>query len=487
LQQRPLDFSGENRLASEAILAEALGMAAFESLRAEDEPWLPEVFEAPPEFDLIIGSRSVIIFGEAGSGKTAVYQALARSSLTTEGKPKRLLIEWHPKPPKSGVEIDSYLVEQQLAQVFDACALSLLTHLAYYPHAFADAPGWAQGTLTWFIRHYLQGDFELRTGSLLKEIGETGQALLAQLQASPVREALSADAAPELVIAELVKVLAEVDLAGAWVLADRLEAWSETEPERLAAGLTAFLSTLGLFEQSGFAYKMLLPATLAPFLSGVSGVARRRLDVHHLRWPKDKLETLVIKRLSLALGREISSLADICEDKTLSNWLERCGGYTPHGWLEYIRPVVAAYIDRNRRGRFEPVPTEEWRDIRRRHPPPLILDKQRKRVIVGEREIKELSEGQYALLEYLYERAGQVCTRSELYYRAARGLAYEPRVPSDPGWEAPKDYSGQLDTAIWRLREMIEPGYVDNNKDSFFIITVKGKGYRLENAYKSFG
>jgi hypothetical protein len=462
-------------------------MAAFESLRAEDEPWLPEVFEAPPEFDLIIGSRSAIIFGATGSGKTAVYQALALSSVTGEGKPKRLLVEWHPKPPKPGVEIDSYLVDQQINQLFDACALSLATHLAYYPDAFINAPTWAQGALVWFIRRYLQGDFELRTGSLSKEIGEAGRSLLIQLQTSSIRMALPDEAAPELVIVELVKVLAEVELTGAWVLVDRLETWSETEPERLAAGLTAFLSTLSLFEQNGFAYKMLLPASLAPFLSGVSGVARRRLDVHHLRWSKHKLEALVTKRLSLALGREINSLADICEDKMLSNWLERCGGDTPHGWLEYLRPLVAAYLDRQRRGRFEPVSTEEWHDIRRRHPPLLILDKQHERVMVGEREVKELSEGQYALLEYLYDRAGQVCSRSELYYRAARGLAYEPRAPSDPGWEAPKAYSGQLDTAIWRLREMIEPGYVDNNKDSLFIITVKGKGYRLENAYKGFG
>jgi hypothetical protein len=407
-----------------------------------------------------------------------------QSSLTPEGKPKRLLVGWHPTPPKRDAEASSELVDKQLLQVLDACALSLITHLAYYPEVYGSAPNWAKAILVWFIRTYLQGDFELRIGPLMSKIDEPGRLLLVELRTSAMREVLSAEAAPELVIAELVKVLAEIGLAGAWVLVDRLETWSEAEPERLVTGLTAFLSALGLFEQSGFAYKMLIPSSLEPYLSGVSGVARRRLGVHHLRWTNEKLEALVVKRLTRALGRQIDSLIDICKDETLPIWLERCGGHSARGWLEYSRPLVAAYLERARKGRFEPISKKEWREIRRRHPPVLILDKERKSVVVGEREIKELSDSQYALLEYLYENAGRLCTRSELHYRADRGLDYEPRSASDPQWEPPPNYSGQLDTAIWRLRELIEPGYISKrDNESIFIITVKGKGYILKNAF----
>jgi DNA-binding winged helix-turn-helix (wHTH) protein len=472
-------------LTLEAISIEnAPGMAVFDSLRAEDEPWLLEVFEPPPEFDLISGPRSAIIFGDIGSGKTMVYQALEQSSLTPEGKPKRLLVRWYPTPPKSNVEARSELVDKQLGQVLDACALSLITYLAYYPEVYASAPNWAKAILVWFIHTYLLGDFELRIGFLDSKIDEAGRSLLTELRGSPVHEVLYPEAPPESVIAELVKVLAEIGLAGVWVFVDRLENWSEAEPERLAVGLTAFLSALGLFEQKGFAYKMLIPSSLEPYLSGVSGVARRRIGVHHLRWTREKLIAVATKRLTLALGREIKSLADVCEDDTLPIWLERCGGYSARGWLEYIRPLVAAYLERARLGRFEPISKEEWREIRRRHPPVLILDKERKSVIVGEREIKGLSDSQYALLEYLYENAGRLCTRSELHYRADRRLDYEPRSSSDPQWELPTAYSGQLDTAIWRLRELIEPGYISKeDNESIFITTVKGKGYVLRNAF----
>ncbi len=489
IQQPPINISREDMHTSKAnSIKNAPGMTVFDSLRAEDEPWLLEVFEPPPEFDLISGPRSAIIFGEIGSGKTAVHRALVQSSLTSDGKPKRLLVEWHPTPPKGSVEANSDLVDKQLLQILDACALSLLTHLAYYPDAYSSVPNWVQATLVWFIRNHLQGDFELRTGPLMSNINETGHSLLKKLESSPVREVLYADASPELVIAELVKILSEIDLTGAWVLVDRLENWSETEPERLITGLTAFLSALGLFEQNGFAYKMLMPSTLEPYLSGVSGVARRRIGVHHLRWTHEKLEALVTKRLTLALGQELKSLADLCEDKTLTIWLERCGGHSPHGWLEYIRPLVAAYLERARAGQFNSIPKEEWREIRRRHPPSLILDKERRSVMVGERVVKEVSDSQYILLEYLYENAGRLCTRSELHYRADRGLDYEPRSSSDPNWEIPKAYSGKLDTAIWRLREILEPGYISKkDNESFFIITVKGKGYILKNAFKPFG
>lgn len=456
-----------------------LGLAVFDSLRAEDEPWLPLVFEPPPEFELMSGSRSAIIFGEAGSGKTAVYQELVRSSLIEDGKPQKLLVTWHPTPPMPEHLADSYLVRDQLTEVMDACAIGILTHLAHYPTDFFDAPEWGQGILVWFIRRHLRGDFELRTGALSTEIDETGRSLLAKLGSCPVREFLYPDAAPELIIAELVKALRAAGLDGAWVLVNGLEAWSETEPDRLAAGLTAFLSALSLFERGGFAYKIFIPSALKRSLSGAGSIVRRRVDVHHLRWPVPKLVSLVEKRLVLATDRKINSLAELCEAENLQTWLERCGAHSPRGWLECVRPLIAAYLDQIRLGHASSITEDEWKEIRRRHPPALILNESKRQVTVGWRQVRDLPTAPYALLSHLYERAGQICSKSELYYLAYRGLDTEPLSPADPNWEAPKDYDGLIDTTIWRLRSVIEP----DPSDPIFIITVKGQGMRLENAW----
>jgi len=107
------------------------------------------------------------------------------------------------------------------------------------------------------------------------------------------------------------------------------------------------------------------------------------------------------------------------------------------------------------------------------------LDRVHRRVQVGERVSKELTEQQFALFEYMYNRAGDICTRSELHFLADLKLIHEP-VIGEAAYESPNDYSGQLETAIWRLREALEP----DPKHPFFIVTMKGKGYRLENAFK---
>jgi DNA-binding winged helix-turn-helix (wHTH) protein len=282
-----------------------------------------------------------------------------------------------------------------------------------------------------------------------------------------------------MVITEFVKALQKMQLKGVWVLVDGLEAWNDTDQEQLAAGLTTFLSALNLFERGGFAYKMLMPAKLDHSLSRASGIQRRRIDLHRLRWPTHKLIALVEKRLALASKGKVRSLADLCEDEELITWLERCGGNTPRGWLEQIRPLVAAYFERVEAGQGGPISRQEWVEIRQRHPPLLILDKEERQVTIGRREVNDLSAGLFELLEYLYDRSGQICSKSEIYYRLQREMDHEPVSLADPDWEIPKTYEGQIDTMIWRLREALEP----NPRNPVFIITVKGRGVRLDNAW----
>jgi hypothetical protein len=459
--------------------AQTLGLQALDILRSEEEPWLLDVFEAPSEFDLICGPRSAIVFGEPGSGKTAICRVLTVLSETPDGRRNRLLVEWRPQPPKAAATVDSALVEEQLREILDSCAFQLLTYLAQHPELFYESLEWVQDSLVWFIRTYTRGELRIRVGSLQREVGEKGYSLLLELLVRPVRVILEGDVGPEYVIRELLKALEELKLTSVWVLVDNLDIWSEAAPEPLSQALTAFLSALALFEQSGFAYKIFLPSTLERNLAGVSGITRRRVSVHYLRWTTAKLTQLLLRRLQVAIDAKVTTLAQICTDPNLVAWLERCGGNTPAGWLEYARPLVAAYLDRQRNGDTAPISEAEWLEIRRRNPPKLSLDRTTQRVRVGERISKELTEQQFALFEYLYKNAGETCTRSQLHYLADLKLPSEPR-PGDDFYEAPKDYGGQLETAIWRLRDAIEPA----PQHPFFIITVKGKGYRLENVFK---
>jgi len=465
-------------LSQKTKIASPLGLAAFERLRAEEEPWLAEAFEPPPDFELMAGNRSIIVFGEAGCGKTALRQALARRAAPPGGQPQRLLVDWCPGPLAPKAPEDSQATQAYLDEVLDATALALLKHVALYPAECSRAQNWVQDTLIWFVRRYLRSDLDLRIAELVAEGSDNTRSLLSQWATRPAPEALHKDAEPKLVIAELVKVLQAIGLEGVWVITDGLETWAEVASERLGAGLKAFLSALSLFEHAQFSYKLLLPAPLDPYLRLAGVLVRRRADVHRLQWSVESLVRLVERRLRLATGGRVAHLSDLCKASGLTLWLQRAGGSTPVGWLDTMRPLVACYLAKAQQGDVNSISEAEWKDIRQRHSPRLSVDEATGRVTVGWREV-EIPPGTYGLLCYLYKHPGKICSKSELYYLAYRQLESMPRATSDEAWEPRKYYEGLIDTIIWRLRQAVEP----DPDDPLIVVTVKGRGIRLDNVW----
>lgn len=83
-------------------------------------------------------------------------------------------------------------------------------------------------------------------------------------------------------------------------------------------------------------------------------------------------------------------------------------------------------------------------------------------VVRVDREQVELSAKEFALLLYLYDRCGEVCSKDEI----ARAVwpEYEDEV-----------YDYQVENLIRRLRTKIEP----DPADPLMIVTVRGLGYKL--------
>ncbi len=453
---------------------EAIGMTAFGSLRAEDEPWLSDCFLPPAEFERVTGPQSIIVFGEPGSGKTALYRELHSLSRRADGKPMRLLVEWRPVPLPPEAQPNLAWVKRRAMHVLDACAGALARHLARYPGDYTDAPEWAQVRLIWFIRRFTQGDPALRLGPLADGPAE-GAPLIRRILTAPVRDVLYEDAAPDLAAAELVSALGALGLDGVWVMSDGLEGWAETDPERLTHSLRAFLSTLSLFERSELLYKLCVPAHLEPALSYAGGLARRRVDSVSLRWNTGSLRMLAERRLAFALGQERFALEQLCDAGEFPPWLEKVGGTSPREWLDQLAALVVHYLEQpNPR----PIDEETWKQLRREHPPRLYLDDAGRKVIVGGREIglENLPAKAYDMLRYLHRRAGQVVTKAELYFLAYRGLDRVPRSPADDHYEGRKEYEGLVDTNLWRLRQAIEP----DPSNPVLLITKRGHGVVLQ-------
>ncbi len=449
------------------------GPMAFHFLRAEDEPWLPACFVPPPEFDRMAMPQSCVVFGDPGSGKTAIYRELFARNVCPDGKPMRLMAQWRPSPLPPAVSPDLAWVRRLMTEVLDACASALVHHLCRFPEDYTRAPSWAQARLIWFIRRYTLGQPEVRWEPLA-EGSDPGASLIRQILSAPVPSILYDDASPETVMAELVSALRGLGLEGIWLMTDGLEGWAEMASDRLTESLRAFLSTLSLFGQSSPVYKLFLPAEMEPAISRAGGLSRRRIEGLRIRWDFSTLKSLLERRLAFAFGRETFPLEQLCNAPGLLGWLEKVGGTSPREWLDQVALLVEYYA---MRPQSAPIEEETWKKLRREHPPRFYLDEEKQQVRIGGRlvNLEDLPAKAYEMLCYLYRHSGQVVTKAELYFRAYLGKDRVPRQ-ADDDYEWPTRYVGLIDTNLWRLRQAIEP----DPSDPVLLITRRGHGVVLQ-------
>ncbi len=343
------------------------GSLAFASLRAEEEPWLWNCFVPPPGFEQIAHpDRSVVLFGERGSGKTAVSRALEVLNIRETGKPWRLLVPWRPSALPPQARPDLVWVRHLVGEMLDACVAALIRHLARFPEDYTLAPPWAQARLVWFVRRFTLGDPEVRWGPFA-EGRESGAALIRQVLTAPVPEILYENASPELVIAELLSAIQTIGMEGIWVLTDGLEGWVEMGFSELTESLRSFLSTLDLFGRPGPVYKLCLPAEMEPALSIAAGVARRRIESVRLHWDIPALQQLVERRLAFAFGRDGFRLKDLCEDAPeFLKWLEKAGGLLPREWLDQVAMLAEYHAAHPQE---IPIRKAIWKALRQHRPP----------------------------------------------------------------------------------------------------------------------
>ncbi len=448
------------------------------------------------------GARSIIVYGQPGSGKTALRRALEYRALSLI--PARLIVHWRPTLPADALTTGTLAARTQLAQAMDACAIALLKHLADSPAAYGQAPDWAQQTLTWFIHRY-SNDLPGQITFLSDRARGSSQALVRQLATRPNREILAADAPLDAVVARLTEALGTIGLEGIWVMADSVEGLTEIEPERLASALTAFLSCLAYFEQSPLFYKLTLPIALQSRLNTSSSIVRGRVFLHQLAWTADHLKQIVERRLALVTGKDDFKLGDIYSPSPskrqsaqitkrpkrpkinpVQAWLAGCGGAVPRGWLNYASPLASACLQLRAQQQIRSLTCQEWLEARGRVPLMLSLDQQTGLVHIGWRTIDRLSPLEQSVLQYLMANHGRICTKEELYenaylaseqagLKASQLSETQPKLPERPSLKSKGGYNSVIDTVLWRLREAIEPD-MDN---PVFLLTSKGQGVVL--------
>ncbi len=446
----------------------------FEALRAEVEaPWLGQMFLPPREFDLMTASQSVLVMGGEGSGKTALEIQL--KAYADQKKTERLLIaSWRPQlsanPDSSGGVVEIFM-----SQAMDVLSFAFLQTLARTPAVYFSAPSWARDFMAWFIHQYLQGDHEFYLSQLADQSNPEGLEIISQVLSSAPRPLF-----PHLVSASVLPHLTGAVKAfgfqSIWIFIDGLDTLYHIARDNLEQFLGNFLSTLELFEDPAFMFKIIVSNELGQRLQTARGVVTRRFKTYHLKWQEEELMRIVEKRLALVLQRDWVSLGELCRDRAWIRWLKRYAGDSPRTWLSLTQPILAVYLNKG-----NSLNKTEWLTVYRQSPPLLHIDLETGHVFIGAAEVTVSAIG-YKLLAHLYENRSRSCTKSELFYCAYKGLSKEPRNKEDVGWEDTSSWEGMIDTALWRLRQSVEWDSGDN-ATPLYIVSEKGRGQiRLRNA-----
>jgi hypothetical protein len=439
----------------------------FNTLKAENEPWLSEVFIALPAFERLKENHSTFLYGEAGSGKTAL-----RLELKKQNETGIFNVLWILEPILENPHVGTALAHQAMRQALRTCVESLILD-AKLPQRLKEPPSHIAAALQWFLRNYLPFDagFYMRTqaNQLAAEERQWYLVLLEQSFSSIVTEQTSLKDQIRLLLA----ILRQAQYERLWLTIDGLERWTSRQAgEQVIAFLDAVLSTLIIFDVPGVTYKFFLPASLKGIVHNTIGAERHRAEEVQLEWSLENLQAMLEERLDYAFSSEKNSLSSLCEANQFLSWLIEFGGSSPRAWLQFTAPLVAEYRKVGKR-----LDGSQTYDFIRRHPAPLWLHHERREVWLGKKCIPIGSVPEFRVLEYLFTRPGKISSLENLYYYAQLGQNNMPDKV-DPRWVREKNWRGAMDTMIWRLRQKIE----QNPREPLYLVTRHGKGLELLHA-----
>ncbi len=270
----------------------------------------------------------------------------------------------------------------------------------------------------------------------------------------------------------LVALIQRTGLKAVYVLADGLDEFYETAIAPQTAVTTFLLpliAKLSLMETPPVAFKFFLPLEVADTLAARFG----RLKPYYLEWRDDHLVRMLQSRLQAFSGGRIASLdaiAGVDVAGRIDSQVVRWAHGSPRNLLLLGDTLLAIHCDQEES--HQPLLTEEDlqevpdRFKREYGPlvPPLSIDEKQQKVLISGRPIREkLSLLEYDLLWFLYQNAGEVKSKDDIYlavYQTTEGVSDEA-----------------IDSLVFRLRQKIE---VDPKKPAY-LVTQRGRGYRLVN------
>ena len=440
----------------------------FKTLKAENEPWLDDVFVSLPALERLKEGHSTIFYGETGGGKTAMRLALKR-----EQKENVFTALWLPEPILENPAAGTALAQQAIKQAVRACLEGLILE-GSLPERMREPSSHIASALQWFLKNYLPFDPAFYLQSQAGRLSDSETQWYLKLLEQPFPAVITEQASLKDQILLLLMILRAAKYERLWLAIDGLERWTPRQTgEQVEALLEAVLSTLAFFDLSNVAFKFFLPSSFKSILHKTSGVERHRAEEVQLTWSAEDLQAMLEKRITYALSSSKKvSLDALCEGGEFLKWLGEYGGASPRAWLEFTAPFIAEYQRQGKR-----LTAAQAREFIRQHPAPLKLDLERQEVWIGQKLIPFNSAAEFRILEYLAARSGKICSLENLYYYAQEKLE---RIPDkgEKEWVVPQTLRKRIDTLLWRVRQKIEP----KPNEPIYLVTHHRKGVELLHA-----
>jgi hypothetical protein len=483
----------------------------FGECEAGRESRLAEYFVPTPYYDEILGSagspRTMLVYAPRGCGKTAHRIMVARACRPHAPNSDILTVvytDFGALPREMARDPGAIDLRRHLDQILRAGIAVFIEVVVRDPALAVSLTPERLARLKWLCKQYhftalgptalmsqlraLDGDHFAPDWGDFQRAWQAGR--LGELMADrPIMERPAArflialaDAYPELVEVErlsevqifgrFVDLVCSVGLKAVYVLVDRVDEPGDlADDPRVAADFIApLLADLPLMEYPCAAFKYFLPLEMRQAIESKPSVRLDRLLSRQVAWEPEALSALLKQRLIVFSGGQVEDLAAL-SDETLRNDIDAAIVHhaqgVPRNLLRLGDALFAAHC-RQAEGRLT-LGLADWKAalsefygtcpatrLQLPHAPLLSLDPETRMVHVGTRAVK-LSDAPFMLLQYLYERPGDLVRSTDL-----------------------ADVAGSDDSmrkTISRIREAIEP----DAERPVYLLTVRGRGYRLVN------
>ena len=518
----------------------------FAIWEADDEPLLERYFVKRPFFDQLLAShKSTLVFAPRGGGKSAtrlMVETECRPRLPTASVLAVPYIDFSPfaessnLPPSLSLEnylphlifiIASYLLESLAVKSARVMLLErhYLAHLRYWldwlehEHHLKLLTGERLRLLLRLggakkddvkLNQFVE---EFQSGKLIRDSqkvqwGAFAHHLITLRDAIPISPDTPIDTSIRKIEAFVRLTLDALSFDSApcyaiYLLIDGVDEYplTQNDPQMSAAVLHPLLGNLRLLEMPGLVCKFFLPLE---HRAAIEKVTRSdRLEVISLEWsqsaekqPND-LRDLLRLRIAAFNTRKMNTLSELCDPSLryrLEDEMIETARNSPRDLLRLGNLLFSEHCRETPRRDSLLLPVEWDRAIARFYassgrqdslsegvvtissisPSGTLLvrvDSQKKKVFRGAEEISMPSDREFRLIEFLYHSHGRLCSKNEV------GLAvYEPKQGRSAKEGGVSDAT--IDQLIRRLRRRLEP----NPSKPIYIITVKGRGCRLDNA-----